>query len=273
MSKIKKTRRTDEEKQQLILDLVMMDDIMFESVCEDSCAVEEMLQTMLNEPNLRIKHDTLVSQKSIRNLRGRSIRMDAYVAGQEDKVFNIEIQKSDNCNHVKRVRYNASLITVQNSEPGDDFEDIQQLIVIYITQNDIFHNGLAVYHVQNTIQEMGTAIDNGLKEVYINAEIKDGSKISKLMTAFQSKNLDESVRMMFPNTYRKFQSLKYDEKEVENMCNKVEIYAEKKSIYSAIESYDECGLDKATIVEKIVKRFDLTLEEAEQYYEDVLVTA
>lgn len=93
MSKIKKTRRTDEEKQQLILDLVMMDDIMFESVCEDSCAVEEMLQTMLNEPNLRIKHDTLVAQKSIRNLRGRSIRMDAYVAGQEDKVFNIILPK------------------------------------------------------------------------------------------------------------------------------------------------------------------------------------
>lgn len=70
----------------------MMDDIMFESMCEDPLAVEEMLQTMLDEPKLCIKYDTLVAQKSVRNLRGRSIRMDAYVTGQEDKVFNIEIQ-------------------------------------------------------------------------------------------------------------------------------------------------------------------------------------
>lgn len=277
MSKVKKIRRTDEEKQQFVLDLVMMDDIMFESMCEDPCAVEEMLQTMLNEPNLRIKYDTLVAQKSIRNLRGRSIRMDAYVAGQEDKVFNVEIQKSDNCNHVKRVRYNASLITVQNSEPGDDFEDIQELCVIYITKNDIFDGGLTVYHVQNTIQETGRVIDNGFKEVYINAEIKDGSKISKLMDVFQLKVLDEDVRKIFPNTFKKFQSLKYDKKEVDRMCDKVEAYAKEyakeESISNVIEALDRAGLPREEVISNLSIQFNLSKEDAEAYYDDMLVTA
>lgn len=280
MGNMKKFRRTEEEKQQFVLDLVMMDDIMFETMCEDPMAVEEMLQTMLEEPNLRIKYDTLVAQKSIRNLRGRSIRMDAYVAGEEDKVFNVEIQKSDNCNHVKRVRYNASLITVQNSEPGDDFKDIQELCVIYVTKNDIFHSGFTVYHVQNTIQETGEVIDNGLKEVYINAEIKDGSKISKLMDVFECKVLNEDIQKAFPNTYKKFQSIKYDKKEVGRMSGKWEAYtkeyaeqyakeyAKEESIYSVIAALNRANWSKEQIISDIISEFNLTKEEAEEYYNE-----
>ncbi len=52
--------------------------------------------------------------------------MDAYVEGEEDTVFNVEIQKSNDTNHVKRARYNAACITVKRSEPGDRFDDIHK---------------------------------------------------------------------------------------------------------------------------------------------------
>ena len=92
----KKKRHTDSEKQELISSLVIMNDAMFEVMCEDPLFIEELLQTIFNNAELKIKPDSLIAQKSIRNLARRSIRMDAYVIGEEDNVFNIEIQHK-NC--------------------------------------------------------------------------------------------------------------------------------------------------------------------------------
>ncbi len=268
-----KKRKTDSEKQQIVLDLVLMDDAMFESMCQSPEFVEELLQTILNDSKLHIKSETLMAQKSIRNLRGRSIRMDAYVEGQEGNAFNVEMQKSDNCNHVKRVRYNASLITAQRTEPGDTFEDVQSLCMIYISEKDIFHKQRTLYHVQNTIIETGDLVDNGLKEIYVNTEVQDNTRLAALMGLFHKKELDNLDKEMFPNTYTQFTRLKNDNREVARMCDKIQNYAKKEAIYSAIEIYDEeFALDRKEIISKIMKRFKITSQEAESYYDDVFIT-
>lgn len=271
-----KQRKTDEEKEKIVEQLVIMDDTMFEAMCQSPDFVEELLQVVLNEPRLRINPDTLVAQKSIKNLRGRSIRMDAYVEGENDRVFNIEVQKADDCNHVKRVRYNASLITAYKSEPGDSFDDVQTLCMIYLSKKDIFGKGRAVYHVQNTILETKDLVDNGLVEIYINAEINDGSKISALMDVFKKEKLDNMDKDMFPKTYAKFNSLKHDKEEVSKMCDLVEKYArdhadeyaEERSICSVIKVLTKRNVPKNEIVDEIVEQFNVTKEDAESYYDD-----
>lgn len=57
------------------------------------------------------------------------------------------------------------------------------------------------------------------------------------------------------------------------MCNKIEAYAKKEAIFSAIESYDECDLSREEIIVKIMKRFDLTEDEANKYYAEVFALA
>ena len=276
MKSQRKKRQSDEEKRQIVASLELIDDAMFEAMCESPEFIEEILQVILEKPDLRIDYNSVVPQKSIKNLKGRSVRLDAYVVGEEDKVFNIEIQQSNNCNHVKRVRYNASIITANNSEPGDNFDDIQNLCMVYITKSDFFKKGFTVYHVRDTIQETGETINNGLTEIYVNTEIKDGSRISDLMSVFRKKELDENDKMMFPNTFKKFESLKHDEKGVEVMCDKIESYAEKyarrQSIYSVIEAYEKIKLSKDEIIRNIEEQFNLTEEVANQYYDDVFAS-
>ena len=270
-----KEKQTDEEKQQIVMGLVMMDDAMFEAMCQSQDFVEELLQTILNEPKFRIIRGTLVPQKSVKNLRGRSIRMDAYVEGKEDSAFNIEVQKADDCNHVKRVRYNASVITSHNSQPGDTFDNIQKLCMVYISKKDFFGKGRNIYHAQTTIAETGDLVDNGLTEIYVNAEVKDGSRVSALMDVFNKKELSDADKKEFPNTYAKFNSLKHDKEEVSKMCDKIQQYAdrfEKKGyIKGAIEVYvEETNLSEEAIVSKLVKRFGITEEDALDYYDEVM---
>ena len=258
--KSKKDRKTDEEVMQIIRNLRLIDDVLFEKFMEDYAACEELLQVILENPQLKVKPETLVAQKSLRNLAKRSVRLDAYVEGVEDKVYNIEIQRSDNCNHVKRVRYNASTITINKSEPGDDFEYVQDVIVIYISEFDMFDAGKTVYHVENVIKETGEPVDDGLIAVYVNTEVADDSLIGELMQCFLKTDFEDNN---FPNISRRMKELKHGGED-EIMCKSVEEYAEKKA-KEATENADkrtamelsQMGMD----IEKIANALHRDVEE------------
>ena len=88
----KKPRKTEKRQLEIVRQLRPIDDCFFEVMMEDPDACEELLQVVLENPLLRIKKETVSGQKSIRIIGKRSIRVDAYAEGNEDTVFNIEIQ-------------------------------------------------------------------------------------------------------------------------------------------------------------------------------------
>ena len=116
------------------------------------------------------------------------------------------------------------------------------------------------------IKETKDVVDNGLVEIYINAEVNDGSKISALMDVFRKKELDDNDRDMFPKTYEKFNNLKHDKEEVSKMCELIEKYARDKVIRGAIESMNDANVPKKKIIRIVVNRFHVTKEDAESYY-------
>ena len=280
--KKKKERRSEDEKLEIVKGLRLIDDTLFEVFISDGDACEELLQVILDNPGLRIDRSTLVPQKTFSIQQGRSVRVDAYVEGEEDTVFNVEIQKSNDTNHVKRVRYNAACITVRRSEPGDRFDDIQELYIVYITDFDLFKSGLSAYHVEPCIKETGEFVDNGLHQIYINAHGRDGSRISRLMKHFNEPDFSDEE---FPKISDKVHRLKHDKKEMFGMCKAVEDYAnkrakeyaeeyakeyaEKQSIRIYIEATMKySGLPEDKIIEEVVNRFNITKEEAKEYYDE-----
>ena len=248
--KSKKDRKTDDEVMQIIKNLRLIDDVLFEKFMEDPAACEELLQVILENPRLKVKPETLVAQKSLCNLAKRSVRLDAYIEGVEDKVYNIEIQRSDNCNHVKRVRYNASTITVNKSEPGDEFEDVQDVIVIYISEFDMFGAGKTIYHVENVIRETGEPVKDGLTSVYVNTEVADDSLIGELMQCFLKTDFEDNN---FPNISRRMKELKHGEED-EIMCKSVEEYAERKAKEAAKKAAEEATRKAKEAAEEAAKK-------------------
>ena len=75
--------------------------------------------------------------------------------------------------HLKRARYNASAITVYRAQPGDEFDDVQELYVVYLTENDFIGEGRTIYHAEMTVKETGKALNDGLHEVFVNTEYND----------------------------------------------------------------------------------------------------
>lgn len=66
----------------------------------------------------------VVPQNNIKNLQGRSVVLDALCMLENGEDCNVEVQKADDDNHARRVRYNTSCITANITEPGTKFEKV-----------------------------------------------------------------------------------------------------------------------------------------------------
>ena len=159
-----------------------IDDLMFSKMAESNEFCEEILRVIVEDNNLIVAEN--IPQCKVENLHGRSIIMDAKCVTGDGRHINIEVQKADNDDHLRRVRYNGSVLTTNITETGTKFEFVPDVCVIFISAFDMFKSGLPLYHVKKVVMETGQVVEDGLTEIYANAVIDNGSKFSKLMKVF-----------------------------------------------------------------------------------------
>ena len=181
---------------------------------------EEILRVILEDNGLEVLSVTL--QVSVKNLYGRSVRLDAFCKLGNGSYCNIEVQKSDNDDHVKRIRYNAACITANNTEVGEKFIRVPDVTMVYISTFDMFQKGKTIYHCNTIIQETNDVVDNGLKEIYVNTAVNDGSTIAELMECFMQEQVENNK---FPLLSNRVWYFKNDEGGINSMCKIVEDYA------------------------------------------------
>ena len=213
-----------------------IDDIFFEKLIEDKNVCEEILRIILEDDKLEVL--SVTPQSNIRNLYGRSVRLDAFCKLGSGVFVNIEVQKSDNDDHVRRVRYNAACITANNTEVGADFITVPNVTMIYISTFDMFKKGRTIYHCKTVIEETGEAVDNGLEEIYVNTAVNDGSTVAELMKCFLLEQVDNKKFPMLSNRVWYF---KNDEGGINAMCKIVEDYANEISTENIRNLFDNGG--------------------------------
>lgn len=124
-----------EEDLQRLRGFRLLDDDFMSKVFEDQKCTEFLLQVILNRNDLKVINVT--SQYAIKNLQGRSVRLDILAVDKKEQVYNIEIQRNDRGARVKRARYNSSLIDANVTEPGDQYQKLNETYVVFITENDV----------------------------------------------------------------------------------------------------------------------------------------
>ena len=236
---------TVEEKIEKVRELRPIDDVLFEVLAEDREVCEEMLRVILEDDKL-IVHD-VVTQSDQRNIYGRSVRLDALCTLGDGSKCNIEVQRSDNDDHLKRVRFNAASITVKDSNPGERFEKVIELKVVYISEFDAFRKGKTIYHVDKILRETGDVVDDGLHEIFVNAAINDGSDIAELMQSFKQQMVDNPK---FPKLSDRMKLLKETPGGASAVCAVMERYEKQ-----AVEK-ERISLIKKNAESRILKRYD-----------------
>ena len=207
------------EKQEKVKDLRPIDDVFFEVLAKNTAVCQEILRVILEDDALTVIQ--VITQSSERNLYGRSVRLDALCTLGNGTQCNIEVQRSNNDDHLKRVRFNAASITLKESNPGDHFKDILELYIVYISESDFLKEGKTIYHVDKILRETGTVIDDGLHEIFVNTQINDGTDIAELMSCFKQKEVNNPK---FPETSAEVTRLKETEGGTTAVCEVMEKY-------------------------------------------------
>ena len=159
-----------------------IDDLMFCKMAEHKEFCEEILRVILEDDELTVLE--AIPQWQGKNLSGRSVVLDAKCVTGDGRQINIEVQKADDDNHLKRARYNASILTTNIAKTGKKFEFIPDVCIVFISKFDIFDRGLPLYHIDKVVRETGQVIDDGLTEIFVNTVNYDGSKPARLMKLF-----------------------------------------------------------------------------------------
>ena len=239
--------KDQENKIEQVKNFRPIDDTFFEVLADDIGVCQEMLRIILEDEKLIVK-DVIV-QSSERNLYGRSVRLDALCILGNGKKCNVEVQRSNKDHHLKRVRFNASVITVRDSQTDDKFEETIDLIVVYISEFDIFKRGRVIYHVDSEIRETQEKVDDGLERVFVNTAVKDGTTISEYMGCFLQKEIDNAK---FPKLTNRVHYLKHEEGGVNAVCEIMRKYSEEvaeKAYLQGEEAGKEIGQRHTAIAE------------------------
>ena len=211
--------KTYEEKEAYVAELRPIDDVFFELLAEDIAFCQEILRVILEDGELTVMD--VVVQSALRNVYGRSVRLDALCTLGNGTKCNVEVQRSKHDDHLRRVRFNAASITKVEFESGELFADIPNVCIVYISEFDFLGYGKTLYHIDKVIRETGTAIDDGLQEIFVNTCIDDGSDVAELMRCFIQKDVNNPKFPVFSSRVNRF---KNTEGGLHRMCELMERY-------------------------------------------------
>lgn len=244
--------RKHQEDLQRIRNFRLMDDDFMSKVFEDPSCAQLLLQIVLERRDLRVQN--VQSQYDLKNLQGRSVRLDILAVDQANRAYNIEVQRSDSGAAVKRARYNSSLLDANLTMKGDSYEQLNETYVIFITEHDVLGDGLPIYHIDRIIRESGKVFGDETHIVYVNAQIQNETALGHLMHDFVCSSAE---RMYYATLAERVRYFKEEQKGVVAMCKALEEMRKNERIEVAQRLLENGKLS----YEDIAMVTNLTLEE------------
>lgn len=174
-----------------IQELILMDDEFF-NICfkDNEKAVTCILRVILDDENLEII-DVKVQEK-FTNLQGHAVFLDIIARNKlTNTIYNIEIQRAKSGASPERARYHVDIYDVNNLKKNYDFKDLPTTFVIFITETDVFGEGLPIYKIHRVFEHNNKPFNDRSYIYYVNGEYKGDDNIGKLVHDFKCKNPDE----------------------------------------------------------------------------------
>ena len=152
--------------QQLNLD----DDFLFAKVMSDKEICRKVLEKILN---IKIKKITIPTDQKVIDvlLDSKSVRLDIYVADENETVYNIEMQKGKNNNLPKRSRYYQGSMDLDMISKGEDYKNLRKSFVIFICTFDPFKMGRHIYTFENIcIEDNRIELRDETTKIFLNTK-------------------------------------------------------------------------------------------------------
>ena len=259
----------------IIKNFTLMSDIFMRNVFKQRECLEYVLQVIMEKQDLKVIEQII--QKDYKNLQGRSAIMDCVARDSEGKQFDVEIQQDNEGASPKRARYHSGLMDMNTLNPGQDFDELPESYVIFITRDDILGYDFPIYHIDRHIKEADDSFQDEAHIIYVNSRKQEDTELGRLMHDLHCKNADE---MHSPVLAKRVHELKDTQKGVELMCHEMEkIYSEGMESgekRGELKAKKETALSLAEMglpVEKIAKAVNHNVNEVQKWIDENMCVA
>ena len=256
----------------IIKNFTLMSDIFMRNVFKQRECLEYVLQVIMEKQDLKVIDQII--QKDYKNLQGRSAIMDCVARDSEGKQFDVEIQQDNEGASPKRARYHSGLMDMNTLNPGQDFDELPESYVIFITRDDILGYDFPIYHIDRHIKEADDSFQDEAHIIYVNSRKQEDTELGRLMHDLHCRNADE---MHSPVLAKRVHELKDTQKGVELMCHEMEkIYSEGMESgekRGELKAKKETALSLAEMglpVEKIAKAVNHNVNEVQKWIDENL---
>lgn len=158
--------------------------------------------------------------------------LDALVEDSEHNLYNVEVQKEDEDNHERRMRYNQTAVDWTYLEKGKRYSKLPELYIIFISEFDTFKLGKNNYSLSLYIDGTDTKCDDGIHRLYFNTAVDDGTDLSKLLQYMSDSNAENAG---FGALSKAVKHHKIVNEGVDSMCKAVEDYANSRKLEGRLE--------------------------------------
>ena len=169
----------------------LLSDTFMSVALRDQAAAQEVIRIFTGIPDLKIV--SLSTQVRLPRMVSHDAILDVVAEDSSGKIYNIEVQRADNLDHAKRVRYYGAMLDTACLEKGAGYEELPEVYVIYLSERDLWKAGKTVYTVEKKLSGTEIPYSDGMHIIFANAEANDGTEIARTMQYFKvSDPMDQS---------------------------------------------------------------------------------
>ena len=174
-------RHPTQEEVQRYLNSCLLDNYLM-NVCfsDNNEAAQLIVTTLLGRNDITVTETSV--QKYLANFKTKSSVLDILAKDTQGKIYNIELQRVVEKATPLRARYYCGLIDRDLLKKGEDYEQLPELYVIFVTDGDFFGKGKQVYNIVRKVEETGDVYEDKVHIIYANAKHQDASPVGKLLS-------------------------------------------------------------------------------------------
>ena len=163
-------------------DLNLNNSLLFSAALEDKETCRLILECILdcNITSLEVhaEHNVLF------NSDFKYIRLDVYGKDQLDISYDLEMQNRNEGNLPLRSRYYQAELDLSSLKPGDNYDQLKPLYVIFICSFDPFGKQLYRYTFEMQCTERNFPLNDGVKRIFLNTKGTNYNEVSSALVSF-----------------------------------------------------------------------------------------
>ncbi len=163
-------------------DLDLSNAFLFAAALEDEETCRLVLECILDKRigAIKVKAERCVLFSS----DFRCVRLDIFASDEWSVEYNLEMQNENEGNLPKRSRYHQAEMDLSSLKPGQDFNDLQPSVIIFICNFDPFGKGLYRYTFEPRCIEMDLGLEDGTKRIFLNTKGESENDVPKALVNF-----------------------------------------------------------------------------------------